>query len=103
MFRIYIPSQRKVDTFRQVKFEPSSPYTSVNIHYPPLPEQADLPSTPPVPLRPSTLPSSMVPQISPPPITTSGYEINSDKDSESERVPEAPIAGSSTPPHSTSR
>src|SRR5437016_2774985 len=103
MFRIYIPSQRKVDTFRQVKFKPSSPYTSVDTHYPPLPEEADLLSTPPVPLRPSTPPPTTVPQISPPPLTTSGYEVYSDEDSESERVPDAPIAGPSTPPRSTSR
>jgi len=33
MFRVYIPSQYKVDAYRQVKFEPSS-YTSINIHTP---------------------------------------------------------------------
>jgi len=32
-FHVYIPSQHKVDTYRQVKFEPSS-YTSVDIYTP---------------------------------------------------------------------
>jgi len=33
VFRVYIPSQHKVDAYRQVKFEPFS-YTSVDIHTP---------------------------------------------------------------------
>jgi len=41
MFRVYIPSQYKVDAYRQVKFEPSY-YTSVDIHTPrPTPNNAD--------------------------------------------------------------
>jgi len=33
IFRVYIPSQHKVDAYRQVKFEPSS-YTSSDMHTP---------------------------------------------------------------------
>ena len=56
MFRIYFPLQHKVDTVRQVKFEPSS-YTSVDIHTPPLPSDlADNPPTIIQELRPETPP-----------------------------------------------
>jgi len=34
MFRIYIPSQKKVDTFQQVKFIPSNNQTSVEMYLP---------------------------------------------------------------------
>jgi len=34
MFRVYIPSQTKVDTFRQVKFIPSNDQTSVEMYLP---------------------------------------------------------------------
>ena len=44
MFRIHFPLKHKVDTVRQVKFEPSS-YTSVDVHRPPPP--SDLADTPP--------------------------------------------------------
>jgi len=50
MFCIYIPSQCKIDTFRQVKFELSLSYTSVNFQTPSLPKEADIPLTTPIPL-----------------------------------------------------
>ena len=56
MFRIYFTLKHKVDTVRQVKFEPSS-YTSVDVHTPPIPyELADNPPTILQELRPETPP-----------------------------------------------
>jgi len=109
MFRIYIPSQRKVDTFRQVKFEPSSSYTSVDIHNPSLLNEADIPLTTLIPLRPNKptlLPKTTTaePQITLPPLRqqSAEYEQFSDEDSESERVPGEPSVGASTPPRQIS-
>jgi len=54
MFCIYIPSQHKVDAYRQVKFELSS-YTSVDIHTPrPASDQADQHILPPDHHRPTS-------------------------------------------------
>ena len=56
MFRIYLPLKDKVNTVRQVRFEPSS-YTSVDVHIPPL--LSDLADDPPTiiqELRPDTPP-----------------------------------------------
>jgi len=59
MFRIYIPSQYKVDVYRQVSFEPSLSYTCVEVHYRPLHSDiADSNPTTTQPLRPETSTSS---------------------------------------------
>jgi len=109
MFRIYIPSQRKVDTFVQVKFKPSSSYTSVDIHIPSLPNEADNLLTTPIPPRPDTpitLPktTSAELQITLPPLSQqfAEYEQFFDEDFEPERVPGESSAGPSTPPRQTS-
>ncbi|MHB8545134.1 MAG: DDE-type integrase/transposase/recombinase, partial [Leptospirales bacterium] len=110
MFRIYIPSQHKVDTYRQVKFEPSSSYTSVDVHYPPLPSDiADDPTSTAQPLRPdspTTPQKSTAPAISPPspPENTEEYQSFSEDDYETERDTPTPTpsAGPSTPPRRTS-
>jgi len=105
MSHIYIPSECKVDTFHQVKLEPSLFYTSVNIHTSSLPEEVDTPLTTLIPLRPYT-PTPAVktttsePQITLPPLPQQSkkYKQFTNKDSESERVLNEPSAGSSTPP-----
>jgi hypothetical protein len=110
MFRIYIPSQHKVDTYRQVKFEPSSSYTSVDVHYPPLPSDiADDPTTTNQPLRPdspTTPEKSTAPAISPPspPENIKEYQFFSEDDYETERDTPTPTpsAPPSTPPRRTS-
>jgi len=140
MFRVHIPSQYKVDAYRQVKFESSS-YTSVDIHTPrPTSNNADqqiLPydhsrptspsdqlqseviqqqqqtttqsssqfpgSYPETPVKPSSsapprspLRCTLVPPESPP---RDFLDYTHDSDSESERGPDDPLPGPSTPPH----
>jgi len=79
MFHIYIPSQCKIDTFRQVKFEPSSSYTSIDIYTPSLPNKADILLTTPIPLQPDTpitppKPKTAEPQITLPPLSQQSVE-----------------------------
>ena len=70
MFRIYIPTQHKVDVYQQVRFEPLSSYTSVEVHSPPLPfDIADPTPTTPQPLHTDTSTTSQkstTPTVSPP-------------------------------------
>ena len=130
MFRIYYPRKHKVDTVRQVKFEPSS-YTSVDVHTLPLP--SDLANNPPTiiqELRPEmpppttrtttpctqqTLPGSYTetpvlsrhpPVIEVPSPTTNIQDylkVSADElESERDSVPPNLIAGPSTAPRNTS-
>ena len=130
MFRMYFPVKYKVDTVRQVKFEPSS-YVSVDVHTPPLPSDlADTmptiiqelrPETPPpttqttTPSTQQTLPGSYsetpvqsrhppLIEVPSPPSNVPDYPEVSDDELESERdsVLTNTIAGPSTTPRNTS-
>jgi len=140
IFRIYIPSQHKVDAYRQVKFEPSS-YTSVDIHTPTptsnnadqqiLPHDHSRPTSPSDQLQsevtqpqqqtttqsssqfPGSYPETLVKPSSsapPPPLLRRTLvppespprdflDYTRDSNSESERGPDNPLPGASTPPH----
>jgi len=93
MFRVYIPSQHKVDAYRQVKFEPSS-YTSVDIHTPrPTSNNADqqiLPHDYPRPTSPSDQLQSEVSQQQQTTIQSSSQFPGS--------YPETPVKPSSSAP-----
>ena len=105
MFRIYISSQYKVDTYRQVKFELSSSYTSVDVHYLPLPSDiADTPTTTDEPLRsdsPTMPKKSTAPTISSPSSLENTEEYQSfykdDYETEKDTLTPTPSASPSTP------
>ena len=130
MFCIYFPLKHKVDTVRQVKFEPSC-NISVDVYIPPLPSdvadnaptiiQELRPETPPPTTQtttsstqqtlPSSYPETPVQSRHPPLIEVPSPPTNipesleaSDDELESDRdsVPTNPIAGPSTPPRNTS-
>src|SRR5258705_6190133 len=72
MFRVYIPSQRKVDTYRQVQLIPSNDTTSLAVYLPSdvtlthatptaTSQTPPLPSTPNIPNQPSTPPHGRMP------------------------------------------
>jgi len=73
IFRIYIPFLHKVDTYRKVKFEPLSFYTSIVNHYPPLPSDiadelttTNQPLSPDFPTMPKISIASTISSPSPP-------------------------------------
>ena len=130
MLRMYFPLKHKIDTVRQVKFEPSS-YTSVDLHTLPLPSHLpDTPATIIQELRPETPPPTTQPttpsteqtlrgsyperpvqshhppgiEVPSPTTNIQHYVEVSDYELESERDsdPTNPIAGPSTPPCNTS-
>src|SRR5258706_3700007 len=110
MFCIYIPSQRKVDTYRQVQFIPSNDTTSLEVYLPsdvtltyatptatsqtpPLPSTLNIPnqpSTPPHGRMPGTFSPKMMPKLPinlpVPPHRITELDSDDESDSDSERV-----------------